>query len=217
MNVTANHALQRTATARHGTCYSAPGGFRRSVICPPFYPWGRCRAAPPRSLSLGSLGISSRLVKLTLLFLQLLVFACASLSHAATTKHPPSWYLPERDFDFDAKMLPDGLLFEVPASAVATAQQRLQTSSSVELTPQEISIFTGRRVRPPAGTKPFLVRAMRFTDRTQGFTIYVRRDSSLRTICGAMGSGPARIENYPLVAFLRRAPTQVFPTFSLTQ
>jgi hypothetical protein len=147
----------------------------------------------------------------------MLMFGCMPPNQATNTKSLPSWYLPEQHFDFDTEMLPDGLIFEVPVSVLDTARQRLQTSPALELTAQEINTFTGRQVRSPDRTKPFLVRAMRFTDRPQGFTIYVRGDGSLRTICGAMGSGPARLENYPLVAFLRRAPREVFPRISLTQ
>ncbi|MBZ5203283.1 hypothetical protein HU147_19045, partial [Planomicrobium chinense] len=105
------------------------------------------------------------------------------------------WSLPEKNFDFDATMLPDGRLFEVPKSARAEARQRLRATSAIEIAAEEVTVFTGMRVRPPAGTRPYLVRAVRFTDRTHGFTVYLRRDGSLRTICGAMGRGPARVEN----------------------
>ena len=50
MTATANHALQRTATARHTGCS------HRLRPQPPFR--SRC-AAPPQSLSLGSLGVSA--------------------------------------------------------------------------------------------------------------------------------------------------------------
>jgi len=114
-------------------------------------------------------------------------------------------------------MLPENRCFEVGDAALADARQRLEAVAAVELNSREVRAFTGRKVRPRIGTRPYLVRALRFTDRSQGFTVYVRRDGSLRTLCGAMGSGPAPRENYALVVFLHQAPKHVYPTFGLTQ
>ena len=59
--VTANNALQRTATGCHGSCYSRSGVFPSSHLltssgAPSAFHVRSYRASPPRSLSFGSLG-----------------------------------------------------------------------------------------------------------------------------------------------------------------
>ena len=62
--VTANNALQRTATGCHGSCYSRSGVFPSCHLCtssgaPSASHLRSYRASPPRSLSLESLGVFS--------------------------------------------------------------------------------------------------------------------------------------------------------------
>ena len=59
-SATPNHALQRTATGCHGPCFLRAAVVRYLVAPPSFVALGRGRASPPPSLSLGSLGVSSR-------------------------------------------------------------------------------------------------------------------------------------------------------------
>ena len=63
---TPNHALQRTATGCHGSCFSRSGVFLSSLITTGLGVLSAAhlrsyRASPPRSLSLGSLGVTAHL------------------------------------------------------------------------------------------------------------------------------------------------------------
>jgi len=64
MNESPNHALQRTATGCHGSCFSRSGVFPSSRISTSLGVLSAShhrsyRASPPRSLSLGSLGVAA--------------------------------------------------------------------------------------------------------------------------------------------------------------
>lgn len=155
-------------------------------------------------------------MKPALLFLTLLLAACVQTSGTSRPTQPATWYLYPKGLDVGGPMLEDDFCIVVTDRALPRALQRLESVPSAAISAREVAAFTGRWRRTPAGTRPYLVRALRFTDRPQGFSAYLLKDGSVSTTCASMGCGPAPMENYAQVVFLRSPPTQVYPGFSLT-
>jgi hypothetical protein len=100
-------------------------------------------------------------------------------------------------------------IFQITGPRAASAEARLQKAPVVKLTLAEAEELAGKRLAPPPGKTPHLVRSVYLIEGTGRFSVGYR-DNLLVVNHGSLGSNPVPMKRRSLIVFLPLTPTDVF-------